>query len=291
MAKKKTSKRKSTKRDPEIAERNKRLAIWGGTALLAGATFAVGAMGLDTIERVAAESVVRGTPEIQIAWPTLGDGTVWMPHTEQQNIYQSIARSIEGGRALSSEPLREAVLTLQASGWVDGVPEARWTSEGTIEVIARWRVPGAVVRVGQREVLIDWGRHVLPLDFAFGESNQPYFVNVSAPLPRTGQRWEGTDLSDGMGLLRMLREEGLLEQVAGFDLGTGSTSGMITIITTRGSRVVWGAGPGRERPGEQVSSVKIDRLQDIHESTGQLDGWFDMVDIRGAQIMGEKLSD
>lgn len=291
MAKKKTTKRKSTKRDPEIAERNKKIAIWSASAVLAGTLIVGSAMGIGKLDRVAADSIVTGTPEIQINWPTLSDGTVWMPMQEQQVIHQSIARAIEGGSALSNAPLREAVLTLQRTGWVEGIPEARWTSEGTIVLDAHWRIPGAVVRVGQREVLIDWDRHVLPLDYAIGQSNQRYFLNVDAPLPRVGEQWVGTDLQDGMALLRELRKHGLLEQVDGFDLGSGSTSGTIKIITNRGTHVVWGAGPGRERPGEQVSSVKIERLSEIHKRAGLLDGGVGYIDIRGDDIMIKKYSD
>tara|TARA_E500000318_G_scaffold2060_1_gene2743 strand:- start:40204 stop:41079 length:876 start_codon:yes stop_codon:yes gene_type:complete len=291
MAKKKTTKRKSTKRDPEIAERNKKIAIWSATLLLTGTVFVAGAMGVGELDRTAAEAIVTGTPEVQINWPTLNDGTVWMPHQEQQNIHQSIVRSIEGGAALSNEPLREAVITLQRSGWVEGIPQAHWTSDGTIVLDAHWRIPGAVVRVGQREVLIDWDRFVLPLDYAIGQSNQRYFVNVDAPLPRVGEQWSGTDLMDGMALLRELRKNGLLEQVDGFDLGSGSNSGTIKIITTRGTHVVWGAGPGRERPGEQVSSVKIERLSEIYKRAGLLDGGVGYIDIRGDDIMIKKYSD
>lgn len=290
MAKKKT-KRKSTKRDPETAERNKRIAIGTSIVVLTGAVFVAGAMGVGELDRAAADAIVTGTPEIQINWPTLSDGTVWMPHGEQQNLHQALARSIEGGRALSNEPLREAVLTLQRSGWVDGVPEARWTSDGTMVLDATWRIPGAVVRAGSREVLIDWNRRVLPLDYAIGESNQRYFINVDAPLPRVGEQWVGTDLQDGIALLRELRKNGLLEQVDGFDLGSGSNSGTITIITTRGTHVVWGAGPGRERPGEQTASVKVERLLEIYKRAGLLDGGVGYIDIRGDDIMVKKYSD
>lgn len=290
MAKKKT-KRKSTKRDPEIAERNKRIAIGTSIVVLTGAVFVGGAMGVGELDRAAAATIVNGTPEIKIDWPTLSDGTIWMPLREQENLHKSIARAIQGGKALSAEPLREAVLTLQGSGWVDGVPEARWTSDGTIELDARWRIPAAVVRTGQREILIDWNRVVLPLDYATGESNQRFFTNVDAPLPRVGAQWVGTDLHDGIALLRELRKNGLLEQVDGFDLGSGARSGSITIITTRGTEIYWGAGPGRERPGEQVSSVKVQYLREIYKRAGLLDGGMEYIDIRGDDIMVKKHSD
>jgi len=286
MAKKKTKRKTTTKkRDPELAERNKRIAIGASLAVLSGAVFVGGAMGVGELDRVAADAIVSGTPEISINWPTLSDGTVWLPQAEQNNLHTAMMRSIKGGKALSSEPLQEAVRTLQLSGWVDGTPVARWTSDGYIDIDAVWRVPCAVVRVGTREMLIDWNRRVLPLDYAIDQSNQRYFINVDAPLPTIGQQWVGTDIEDGIALLRELRSNQLLDQVDGFDLGIGGESGTITIITNRGTRVVWGAGPGRERPGEQPASVKIERLRQIYQRAGLLDAGAAYLDIRGDEIM------
>jgi hypothetical protein len=287
MAKKKT-KKKTAKRDPEIAERNKRIAIGSALVVLTGAVFVGGAMGVGELDRAAASAIVPGTPEVQINWAVLSDGTVWMPMHEQERISIAIGRAVKGGKALSNEPLREAVLELQQSGWVEGVPEARWTSDGTIILDAHWRVPAAVVRVGKREVLIDWDRHVLPLDYGIGQSNQRFFMNTDAPLPRVGEQWGGADLKDGIALLRELRTNGLLDQVDGFDLGDGAESGTISIITNRGTRVVWGAGPGRERPGEQPARVKVQRLMTIYERAGLLDGGTGYIDIRGDDIMVKK---
>jgi hypothetical protein len=113
-------------------------------------------------------------------------------------------------------------------------------------------------------------------------------MNTDAPLPRVGEQWGGADLKDGIALLRELRTNGLLDQVDGFDLGDGAESGTISIITNRGTRVVWGAGPGRERPGEQPARVKVQRLMTIYERAGLLDGGTGYIDIRGDDIMVKK---
>jgi len=285
---KKTTKRKKTARDPQRAERNKRIAIGASLLVLSGAVFVAGAMGVRELDRAATQAIVRGTPEIVIGWDTLPDGSVWMPLAEQEQLHLAIARAVQGGKALSIEPLKEAVLTLQQTGWVEGVPEARWTHDGRIVIDAAWRKPAAAVRVGNREVIIDWDRYVLPLDYAIGQSNQWYFTNTDAPLPKTGQQWKGTDLQDGIALLRELRRHQLLEQIDGFDLGRGEDSGVISIITKRGTRIVWGAGPGRERPGEKPTSVKLDRLRTLYERAGLIDGGVPYIDIRGADIMVDR---
>lgn len=285
---KKSSKKKKPTRDPERAQRNRRIAIGVSLIALTGGVFVAGAMGVSELDRAAAEAIVSGTPEVVIRWDTLPDGSVWMPLAEQEQLHLSIARAVQGGGGLSIEPLKEAVLTLQRSGWVEGVPEARWTHDGQIVVEAAWRKPAAAVRIGSREYIIDWNRHVLPLDYAIGQSNQWYFTNTDAPMPKVGQQWPGTDLQDGIALLRELRRYDLLEQVAGFDLGRGADSGVISIITKRGTRIVWGAGPGRERPGEKPTSVKLDRLRTLHERAGLIDGGVPYIDIRGADIMVDR---
>lgn len=285
---KKSTKRKSTKRDPERSERNRRIAIASSIVILGGAVCIGAAMGIGELDRAAARSIVPASPEVAINWDTLSDGSVWMPRKEQERLGLGVARAVRGGRALSSEPLKEAVLTMQSSGWVRGTPQAHWTSDGQIVIDASWRIPAAAVRVGNREVIIDWDRYVLPLDYAFNESNQLYFVNTDAPLPRVGQQWEGTDLQDGIALLRELRTNNLLEQVAGFDLGRGADSGTISIITQRGTRIIWGAGPGRERPGEKSTNVKLERMRALYERAGLIDGGEPYIDIRGDDIMVDR---
>ncbi len=285
---KKSTKRKSSKRDPERLERNKRIAIVTSIVVLGGVVFVGGAMGIGELDRAAARTIVPASPEVVISWDTLSDGSIWMPRQEQERLALGVARAVRGGRALSSEPLKEAVLTMQGSGWVRGTPEARWTSDGQIIIDASWRIPAAAVRVGNREFIVDWDRYVLPLDYAFDESNQLYFVNADAPLPQVGQQWEGTDLQDGIALLRELRTNNLLEQVEGFDLGRGAESGTISIITHRGTRIVWGAGPGRERPGEKTTSVKLERLRVLYERAGLIDGGAPFIDIRGDDIMVDR---
>ena len=71
MAKKKTTKRKSTKRDPEIAERNKKIAIWSASALLAGTLIVGSTMGVGKLDRVAAD-LGRGLHAHGLAPPAPG---------------------------------------------------------------------------------------------------------------------------------------------------------------------------------------------------------------------------
>lgn len=285
MARKKTSKKKSSKRDPEHAERNKRIAIGSAIILAGGSVFVGAAMGIGELDRQAAEFIVVGNPQIVLDWPINANGEIWMPINDRKQITTQLAHAVQGGKALSQAPLKEAGLALINTGWIEGTPAVRWTSTGEINIDANWRIPVAAVRVGNRELIIDRDRYALPLDYSIGESNQLFFINVSARQPQIGEQWLGTDLKDGLDLLSRLEQENLLEQVAGFDLGTGAESGTIRIITKRHAKIIWGAAPGQERPGEQPTGVKIDRLKALFDRSGLIDGGSEFVDIRGANIL------
>ena len=284
MARKKTTKKRSSKKDPERHDRNLRLFVSGVVVIGAIGVFAGASWGVGQLDRKAAEFVVPGNPTIEIAWPTDSQGEIWMPINERDRLDELLSRAVRGGKALSRAPLEEAGLALMRSHWIEGTPRVSWTSDGKIQIDADWRVPAAAVRVGNREFIIDWNRVVLPLDYGIAQSNQFYFLNADAQLPKTGEVWMGTDLQDGLKLLEILGKEGLLEQISGFDLGKGEHSGTIVIQTTRNASIIWGAGPGRERPGEISTSEKIGRLKAFYEDTGLIDGGFSSIDISGEQV-------
>ena len=284
MARKKTTKKKSTKRDPERTHRNQRIALTTAVLLGGAAVFVGAAMGIGEINNKASQIIAPEGLQVQINWPTNADGNIWLPLGERENIEKQILNAVQGGQPLSQEPLKEAGIALNKSGWIKQFPTVRWTSDGIVSIEADWRIPAGSVRVGTREIIIDWDRYVLPLDYAIGESNQHFFINADARLPEIGQQWVGTDLKDGLELFATLSEENLLEQIAGFDLGKDEESGIIRIITNRQAEIIWGAGPGRERPGEVPTGVKIDRLRAIYNKSGLIDGGTKFIDIRGSEI-------
>ncbi len=291
MAKKKTTKRKA-KRDPERDERNRKILI-ASTAIVMTSAIGVGsALGIQQLDQLAEQYVAPSSIPLIIHWPTNGQDATWMPYNEQQQITLLLERAIEGAPAISSIPLKEAGLALKDPAWINGNPEVKWNANGETEVFAQWRVPAAAVRVGQREVVVDWDRQVLPLDYGIGESLQFYFVNPDARLPKTGETWEGIDLKDGLKVLEMLQINGLLDQIEGVDLGSRQQAGTLTLLTTRGSKIYWGAGPGRERPAEEVAPRKIRRMIELREHTGFVDGRYEFVDLTGPEIfVEEQLSD
>lgn len=285
MARKTKTKKKTTKaaKDPERNARNKRFAVAfllgvGGVASFVGAS-----AGLDAVNRRAIEELTPGDPRVEIVWERDASGRVWLPLAEQERITTLTALAASGGRALSVEPLAEVGRALEASGWFNGTPRVRWTPEGRIHAEGSWRIPAAAVRIGPREHLIDFRARVLPLEYPSGESNQIFLINQSQPIPGPGEEWGGEDLRAALDLIVLLQREGLLEQVAGIDLGRGRDSGVLSIITDRGARVVWGGGPQHLRPAEQPTSIKLDRVRTLLQRTGRIDAGVDLVDLRFQQ--------
>lgn len=292
MARKKTKPKKTSRArtDPETAARRRRFAIAAAVGIGGIASFVGASAGLDAVHRRAVDHLTPSDPEVSVAWPRDASGRVWLPIQERERLAALVTQAARGGRALSRDPLEEIGRALQDTGWFERTPELRWTPEGGIEASGVFRAPAAAVRLGLREYLIDYEARVLPLDYPAGDSNQIFLLNPSQPLVGTGQTWPGEDIAAALDLVRLLQKENLLGQVSGIDMGRGRDSGVLSIITDSGSRVVWGGGPKHLRPAEQPTSVKLARLHGLLERTGRIDASVDVVDLRPQQPLLERRS-
>lgn len=275
-------------RDPDRAARQKRFTIAALLGIGCVASFVGASVGLDTIDRLAVSRLTPADPIVSITWPRDPSGQVWLPLVERERIATLTAYAASGGRALSREPLEEIGRALTDTGWFEGTPTVRWTPEGRILAEGRWRAPAAAVRIGTREHLIDYDARLLPLEYPSGDSNQIFLLNASQPIGKVGEPWAGEDIRAALDLILLLQRDRLLEQVAGIDLGQGRQSGVLSIITDRGARVVWGGGPQHLRPAEQPTSVKLSRLRTLLDRTGRIDAGVDFVDLRPAQPLIER---
>lgn len=288
------TKKKSNKSDPAATERNRRIAIGVAVCAAGIATFVGSAIGLEAVNERAIGHLApdapgdREVPTVNVAWPVDGSGQIWMPLTERERLSTIIANAARGGRALSPEPLAMIGQSLHDTGWFEGSPTVRWTHDGEIDVSGQWRAPAAAVRIGPREHLIDFDATLLPLDYPSGQSNQIFLLNPSQQRTVPGLAWEGEGLRAALDLILLLQRENLLGQVAGIDLGEGSQAGILAVISDRGARVMWGGGPDHLRPGEQPTSVKLNRLRTLLDRTGRIDGGVSKIDLRGPQILIER---
>ncbi len=298
MAKKKKTKKAAA----QNAERNKKIALVSAIVLGTAAVFVSAGMGIKAVDTRAAELIVSDHQTIEVNWGQGESGYIWMPISERTRINKKLASAVttrelsefppntpvnefKNSDTLSWHPLYKASRALADTGWVNGDPVARWTETGSITIGADWRVPPAVVRDNGRDYLIDYDANVLPLDYAHDESNQFVIHNPALPNPGTGNTWDEPEIRDALKLLAELKANGLLAQVEGIDLGTNREHGILQIITNGGGRIIFGGGPGRSRPAEMPSEVKIERLQAVQSKTGRIDAGAVLLDVRGQGIM------
>ena len=276
--------KKKKKKNPEIAERNKKIAFITAVVLGGAGIFVSAGMGIKTLDDRAATLITDQDPQVRINWGMGASGHIWMPIAERDRIKKNVQASLAGGKALSWHPLYQASTALAATGWVNGEPTARWNDDGSITLDAEWRVPYAAIRNDGRDFVIDYDANVLPLDYAQGQSNQFVIHNPALPFPGAGNPWNEPEIHDALRLLAELEQNDLLAQITGIDLGTNREHGILHILTNGGARVVFGGGPGRSRPAEMPSSVKLERLVALQTKTGRIDAGALILDVRGPDI-------
>lgn len=287
---------KKKKKNQDTTERNKKIALTTAIILGSAAIFVSAGMGLKTLDTRAADLIATNNaaatgPNIEINWGQGDSGYIWMPIAERMRIHAKVQSALTGTKPLSWHPLYQASKTLADTGWVNGEPIARWTENGSIIIDADWRVPAAVVRKNDRDYLIDYDANVLPLDYAHDQSNQFIIYNPALPYPGVGNTWNEPEIRDALALLNQLKANNLLAQIVGIDLGTKRDHGILQLVTNGNAKIIFGGGPGRSRPAEMPSQIKIDRLVSLFSKTGRIDAGAHLVDIRGQDIIMKRHSD
>ena len=270
-------------------------AVLGGLLLVGG-----GWVGLGRLDAMAVRVATPAASRVVFAWPSIeggAGGATWMPASEQARLEEMAGDACAGGSALDSAPLREVSRVLEGTGWFAQAPRSERLGDGSVRVSGRWRVPAAVVRVGDRERLVSWDGYALPLIYAAGRSGVRFLLQPTADGPSgPGKPWGGKDVGEGLALLGLLDAsrksfrspeafDAFMAQVHGIDLQRGRS---LEIVTDRGTRVVWGAAPGAFQPGEQTAEVKLDRLRALFEKTGRIDGGMPRTEIHGTYVLHER---
>jgi len=243
--------------------------------------------GTRALERRAGELLATNEQNIEIVWPTLtappegerAERTTWLPSKFREELlrtaHEAAAQHPGAFDAMRPRAVGEA---LYATGWFASPPSVSTVEGGAIRVEGEWRLPAAAVRSAGLDYLVSWDRRRLPHEYPVGQSGQRVIVGVQyAPPSDDGKRdcwtvWPGEDLEAGLVLLRTLRaDSAVYADIADIDVSDFAQTGSLTIVTQRGSRVVWGGRPDAFQPGEISAEDKMDRLRTLKQRYGSID--------------------
>ncbi len=261
-----------------------------GMILLACAALAGGIWSVGQVHRRAQTLLASRPITVQIVWPRVprdeaivptsnthskaaltsqqaDDKVTWIGPSLQEQIASGIA-GVLNGRVLDAQALAEVGRYLTASGWFDGTPVIERTADDAITISGTWRRPACVVRSGGTDYVIDWQGRMLPIAYEEGTSGLPALLGVASqkPVDKAGRVdyqavWPGEDVQVGLGLLGPLLSEPFASQVAGVDVHRYFDEGSLSILTDRGTEIVWGGPFGEYVPGEASSDEKMARLR------------------------------
>lgn len=263
----------------------------GGSAVVAWGLI----VGHGALEARASSHLERARVSVAIEWPRTrtadGQEGTWLGASFQERL-TSAATSAAGGEGASMHAgqLRAVSRVLHESGWFRDEPRVVREADGALRVTGTWRVPLAVVRHGGREYLIADDGAPLPVPaYASGESGRVFIAGVSngPPVNQGGgvdvfRAWAGNGVPGAMSLLRALPADAPWRgQVSGIDVSgvEGRAGEGLVILTTHGTRVVWGAPPSGFRPGETSTDGKLSRLQRFYEQYGRIDAGASRIEI------------
>jgi hypothetical protein len=184
---------------------------------------------------------------------------------------------LDGGAPLAR--LKEA---FEYHPWVASVERVSKQLPTGIQIDLTYRKPTTAIEVvGQQgtELLVADATSVRLPEADLTEVERRYLPRITgiAEVPPVGQRWTDPRIVSGirlaMGLGDAWGELRLVEIVPRPDdgLSTDPTATCFHILSSGGTRIVWGAAPGEEPAQESPFAAKLERLQSYAKQFGNLD--------------------
>lgn len=250
-------------------------------------------LGMPWLERRAGE-IKREPVTVEIAWPPLtraasvpskADGLVrgtWLSERYRERIMALVSAAITDD-PFDHAALERAAGVLVETGWVSRVRSIRREAGGVVRVDPEWRTPAAVVRHGGVDHLVSTEGELLPVEFEEGGSGMRVILNPSCPPPgKPGERWLGGDVQAALTLMAHVQGHPGWAQVVGIDAERYAKARRLSLVTDRGTRVVWGSPPGETRVGEPTTKQKLanlDRLMNDPAFGRRIDAGMPLVDL------------
>lgn len=207
----------------------------------------------------------------------------WVPHDVVEQVVKRAGLPPEMS-LLDADVTKQIAIAFERYPWVKGNVRVRTSIPARVEVDVEYREPVAMVSVskGPKSGLfpIDIDAVVLPgADFPPAEVvKYPVIENVTAgPLGKAGTDWGDARIVGAARLAVLLKpnwkEFGLKAVRIPSDQeskGAAEEQGY-QLLTTGGSRIVWGRAPGSRHPGELPAEKKIDRMKFYRRHHGSFD--------------------
>lgn len=284
---------------PALRSQGPRIAI-AGLAIVVGIGIVLGVGALHTR---AQHWIQTGQDTIHIGWPSsqtpgaaldpaAPDAEVlgtWMPQQVRDDLVATVRDALGEDRSpFQHDNLRRAAAALERTGWLEAQATARRRTGDIIEISGTWRVPAAVVRLGDTDYMVDWNARRLPLNYPADLRDPANFrtdlanqslrriIGAPGPLPRTRDGkpdyqtpWPGEPVEAALALLQEIRAEPYYAQVAAIDVSQfRARSGMLIIITDRGTTIEWGHRPDIYRDEPVSPEEKLLRLRRLYTQPG-----------------------
>ncbi len=229
----------------------------------------------------------------------------WLHADIQTDLRRMVATQVTMD-PLDAGCLQNAVSTLAANPWVEGVEKIERTSGG-LRIEARFRVPVAAVMLPRKPDheddylrrtdlfhLIDASGRRLPSD-STGRGDQPYsvdqvkafklpvIVGVKQSPATAGAIWPGEDVQAGLSLMNLLQPEQFARQIVAYDVSRRDTRGRVHLaLRTLDGLVQWGLAPGQEKAVEPDARVKLHLLRGVYAHHKSIDAGGKQVSVFGA---------
>ncbi len=276
------------------------LAAQAVTALLLGGLAALAVFGTPALQARVSRSLAAAPVRVEFDWPRMAPGgpesagATWLSPDIQSGLISAVIDALRADPdPLSVRALQGVGAALVETGWFERLDEVRREAGGVVRVRGTWRVPGAVVRHGGLDHLVSRAGEVLAPTYLPGQSAQRVVLGASTPPPSRNGRvlcgapWGGgpgkeSDVQAGVALLNLVATRPWRDQVSGVDAAAYAKHRRLELVTTSGTRVVWGGSLSEQVFGEPSVETKLWRVAELNRRFGRIDGGRQRVDISGA---------
>lgn len=290
-----------------------RAASITASVLIFGGIAAGIVLGVPVLQDRLAQRTHASAVRVDFEWPKLAsaqqppqhtsphprpDGTpittqTWVPTSIQDELMAVAHTAVESASdPFSQKGLRRVAEDLEKTGWfetIDAVTRRRdRDGVASIHIAATWRIPAAVVRMGDHDFLVSWKGRVMPVAYPKGGSPKVVLLNaqqqpeLTSGMPTHGQTWPGVDVKAALELLAVIESRPWAAQIRAIDLAQYFAKRQLALVTTRNSRIIWGGGPSDTIPGEVATDIKLARIEALAARfEGRIDAGHRLVEVFG----------